>query len=112
MNPLYYIPISFGVIYALWIHFLAVMALLDARNRGVLTVAAKVPGYPVLGVGLVLDFLGNLLASFLFLEPPLELTVSSRIARHCTESTGWRQSVALWIRANWLKPFDRSGGHG
>ncbi|MEJ7685610.1 MAG: hypothetical protein WKG52_00670 [Variovorax sp.] len=111
MNPFWKVLICVGILYALWIHFLAVMALLDARERQVLTTAAKVPGYPVLGAGLVLDFLGNLIATFLFVELPREFTVSSRVKRHCRDSKGWRREMATWIRDNWLKPFDRTGGH-
>lgn len=111
MNKLWYIPIGIAILYALWIHFLAVMALLDARERGVLTTAAKVPGYPVLFVGLVLDFLGNIIATVILLDLPREFTVSGRIKRLCNGSLGWRHTAACWIRDNWLKPFDRTGGH-
>lgn len=111
MTAILILGAAFAILYALWAHFLAVMAMLDARERGVLTNAAKWPGYPVLFVGLVLDFLGNIITTFILLDLPREFTVSGRIKRLCNDAPGWRHRAACWIRDNWLKPFDRTGGH-
>ena len=103
--------ICVGSTYALWIFYIAVMGLKRARDDKKLTATAKVLGYPVLVVGLILDFFVNVLPmTILLLELPQETTVTSRLKRHNRESTGWRKSVALWAEPL-LDPFDPSGDH-
>lgn len=107
MWPVY----GFLLLYALWIFFLAVMTLKRARDANTLSLTAKAFGYPVLFVGLILDFLANVLVlSPLLLEVPREGTASSRLKRHNRKSTGWRKSVAVWAE-QLLDPFDPSGDH-
>lgn len=97
----------------LWVLFLAVMSLDQARADGKLHGFALYAGYTVLVVGLVVDLLVQItVATVLWLEWPRELTVSGRVARLCSIGTGWRQRLAMWFRATLLSPFDRSGGHG
>jgi hypothetical protein len=98
--------------YALWVHFLAVMRLQDLQAVGKLQGSALWLGRVVLGVGLVLDLLWQLLpASLYWMELPRELTVSGRVKRLCTTGSGWRKARAESFRDVWLKPFDASGGH-
>ena len=92
--------------WALWLFFLAVMSLKRAKDVGLLTTTAKVFGYPVLFVGLLLDFLCNALVLTVLLgELPREGTVTSRLKRHNLHSTGWRKAVAAWAEPR-LDPFD------
>lgn len=113
--------------YLLWIHFLAVMNLMEARTAGTLSTWAYRLAMPILLVGLAEDVLAQFtIASLLFVELPKEDTVSGRVKRWVegpkfvgypsgppsSGLDGWRYSVALWLRVNLLKPFDRSGGHG
>ena len=49
-------------------------------------------------------------ASAIVLEPPKEFTVSARLTRH-SESTGWRQRVAIAIRTALLDNIDPNGVH-
>jgi hypothetical protein len=112
MTDLLIVPIcAFLLLYALWVFFLAVMSLKRAKDAGLLTTTAKCFGYPVLFMGLFLDFMGNVFVlSLLLLELPREGTVTSRLKRHNTTGTGWRKAVAAWAE-QLLDPFDPSGDH-
>jgi hypothetical protein len=99
--------------YSLFVLFLAVMSLQTAKAQGKITAGAYRLAYSVLLLGWVLDFIVNAtLASLLFLELPQELTVSARVLRHVKDAGGWRRTVACWLQANLLAPFDPSGRHG
>ena len=112
MTDLLIVPIcAFLLLYALWVFFLAVMSLKRAKDAGLLTATAKCFGYPVLFAGLLLDFMANtFVLSLLLMELPREGTVTSRLKRHNTSSTGWRKAVATWAE-QLLDPFDPSGDH-
>jgi hypothetical protein len=98
--------------YLLFIFYLAVMNLKRVRDMGQLTTFAKVLGYPVLFVGLLMDFISNvLLFSVLFIEPPREFTVTSRLSRHYDPlDNDWRSRLAGWFKHH-LDPFDPVGWH-
>lgn len=99
--------------WALWVLFLAVMNLAEAKTAGTLKGFALWAGYPVLAIGLAVDLLVQVgPASLLWMELPRELTVSGRVSRLVQSGSGWRKSLAEWFRDTLLKPFDRSGGHG
>ena len=98
-------------VYLLWVHYVAVMRLMQVRDAGHLTSAMKAIGYPALIVGLLLDLIVNTtVATLIFLELPKEWTVSARLTRH-SESTGWRQRVAVAIRTALLDNIDPNGVH-
>lgn len=102
---------GFFILYALWVFYLAVMNLKRAKDAGLLTPTAKAFGYPVLFLGLLLDFIANVFVLTLLLaELPREGTVTSRLKRHNATSTGWRKAVAAWAEPL-LDPFDPSGDH-
>ena len=108
-----YAAYSLLAFWALWVLFLAVMNLGQAKAEGKLRGFALWAGYTVLALGLLVDLVVQVLvASILWLEFPRELTVSERVARLCKHGSGWRLRLALWFRAVLLSPFDRSGGHG
>ena len=72
---------------------------------------ASIAGYPALLVGLLLDLIVNtFVATLIFVELPREFTVSARLTRH-SESTGWRQRVAVAIRTALLDNIDPNGVH-
>jgi hypothetical protein len=99
--------------WCLWVLFLAVMNLGQAKAEGKLRGFNLYAGYTVLAVGLLVDlFVQVFVASILWLELPRELTVSERVARLCKDGKGWQKKLALWFRTELLSPFDRSGGHG
>ena len=108
-----YAAYSLLAFWGLWVLFLAVMNLGQAKAEGKLRGFALYAGYTVLAVGLLVDLVVQVLvATVMWLEFPRELTVSERVARLCKHGTGWRQRLALWFRKTLLAPFDRSGGHG
>ena len=106
-----YALITLLCVYLLWVHYVAVMRLMQVRDAGHLTAAMKAIGYPALFVGLLLDLIVNtVVATLIFIELPREWTVSARLTRH-SESTGWRQRVAVAIRSALLDNIDPNGVH-
>ncbi len=103
---------GFAAMYALWLLYLAVMNLQRARDAGALTRPAYLLGLPILYLGLLVDFLVNVVVlTALMLEPPREWLVTARLTRHAHDGDGWRCAMALWIAANLLDVFDPSGKH-
>lgn len=101
-----------ALLYATYLHFAAVMNLMRVREANELTVAAKVLGYPMLYIGLVLDFLFNITwGSLLFLELPKELLFSGRVTRLVATDKEWRGRLALWARQQLLDNVDPHGVH-
>lgn len=100
-----------GSFYVLWVLFLAVMALKSAKDAGTLAPDsdAYYLGMSVLLIGYIVDFICNILASAIFLEPPFELTVTARVSRW-KNSPGVRGDIARWMCAKILDPF-QLGGH-
>lgn len=98
--------------YFVWILFLSIMCLATARAAGKLPMAAVRIAYPLLAIGYVSDFSLNVfVASWLFLEPPRELLVTSRLTRHIKADAGWRKRLATWICKNLLDWADPKGCH-
>jgi len=108
-----YAAYSLLAFFALWVLFLAVMNLGEARAAGKLKGFALYAGYIVLIIGYAIDFVVQVgPASVLWLELPRETTVSGRVARLVRSGSGWRFRLAIWFRDVLLAPFDRTGGHG
>jgi len=106
-----YALITMLCVYLLWVHYVAVMRLMQVRDAGNLTTAMKAIGYPALFVGLLLDLIVNtFVATLIFIELPREWTVSARLTRH-SEGGGWRQRVAVAIRTALLDNIDPNGVH-
>lgn len=112
MLYVYYMLAGFGLSYALWVFYLAIMNLKRVKEAGKLGRVALVLGTPALIVGLLLDFAVNLTVfTLLLLELPQELTVTSRLKRHKRDSQGWRLKVTNWFASELLDNFDPSGTH-
>jgi hypothetical protein len=95
-----------------WLFFLAVMHLKQVRDAGRMPKFAERAGTVLLIVGLVLDFLCNVIAAtLLFNEVPREWLVTQRLKRHRYGPPGWRQLVAVWLAVNLLDAFDPAGIH-
>ena len=110
-NPIFWPLWGVLLLWSLWVFFLAVMSLKRAKDAGLLGFWSKVFGYPVLFIGLVLDFLCNVLVlTVLLFELPREGTVTSRLKRHNATGTGWRKAVAAWAEPL-LDPYDPTGNH-
>ena len=115
------IPNVFGVLYfallvivatmLTWSWYLSVMHLKSARNRGVLTPAAKILGYPWLVIGLLVDVAFNVvIGSMVFVELPRELLFTTRVSR-LNDRDDWRGRLARWFCSQLLDPFDPAGSH-
>ena len=100
-----------GIIYLLWVHFVAIMHLMHMRDDGLLTREQRVIGYTALAVGLVLDVALQVALTAVFLELPREWTVSGRLWRLSNGRPGWRQRLALRLRVGFLDSADPSGTH-
>lgn len=95
-----------------WMLFLAIMTLERARDAHAISVPVKVLGSAILFIGYLCDFLLNLvIGTLLFMEFPREALLSPRVARLQKGEDGYRKTVAAWICANLLDPFDPSGCH-
>lgn len=57
-----------GLVYATWLFFLAIMALLSARNNGKLTKGSEIMATPILIVGWLLDSYGVIADSYIRLR--------------------------------------------
>lgn len=101
-----------GLVYVLWIFYLAVMNLARARDNQTLTKPALYLGTPIFIIGYSLDvFVQLFVMSFLFLELPKEWTVTGRVKRHLYSGEGWREKVAAWFCHHLLNAFDPDGKH-
>jgi hypothetical protein len=99
--------------YLLWIVYGFIMNMKRARDDNKLTVTAKILGYPVLYVGLMLDVLINLtVMTAILLEAPRwgEWLVTTRLQRHAY-GRGFRKAIAIWFAENVLNFLDPSGQH-
>jgi hypothetical protein len=112
---------SLAAVPLLWVFFLAVMHLRDAKDDGQLTGPIVGPAYLVLAVGYMLDVLVQFTwASAWFRELPprragfpwLELTVSTRTKRWAaTEANTFNKRTSVALRKHALSRFDRTGRH-
>ena len=100
-----------AVLYLLWVLYLAAQALNRARVDGTWRLPARVLGWPVILVTVLLDITINwTLATVVFMDRAREPTLSQRLSRYLA-GDGWRRAWAAWIGANLLDPFDPSGSH-
>lgn len=97
----------------LWALYVMVMGVYRAKLDGRLTPLTTALAAPWLVLGYVVDVAVNFtFASLLFLEPPWELLVTSRLQRHIQAGAGgWRHDLACWICDHLLDVFDPTGHH-
>jgi hypothetical protein len=96
----------------LWVLFLAVMCLKDARDAGRLSPLATRLGNVLLAFGYFWDFGWNaLFATVLFLDAPREFTLSARLQRYVDGPDGWRRRRAIWFAINLLNGCSAGGPH-
>lgn len=98
----------------LWVLFLAVMHLKDARDKGKLPGKAIPFAELVLGVGMFQDCSYNLTwAVLMYLDPPKEPLVTARLKRYKygAATAVWRLRQTEYYAEVALDPFDPSGKH-
>jgi len=113
VHAAYAVGASILACYVVWILYLAIMHLIRAREYGTLKKTARWLGYPVVLVGIILDWLLNVIVgTVLFLEMPKSFgeLVTARLKRHCNLPT-WRGAIAWWVCHKLLNTFDPSGRH-
>lgn len=113
-------------LFVLWILFLAVMHVRDARDDGTLARlhwSVKWAAYLVLAIGVVLNFFVRMtITCWLFWDGWTwgEWGVSPQVERLRKEAAELKDDnepiplghiVAIWFGDNYLKPFDKTGGH-
>lgn len=92
-------------LFILWAMFVVVMTMAQLRGAGRLSQLMIDVGLSMVAVGLVWDVLCNIfIASVVFLELPLEATVSARLHR-LVATDGWRAKLAIWFAEVTMNPF-------
>lgn len=109
------IPVALLLLFEqIWVRYLAVMHLKQVMGARGLKPGARFFGfYMVLPIGVFLDWLGNLLATFVFLGlpgQPWEL-ITGRLQRYEDGPDGWRRRWAWSFAEDMLNPFDPPDGH-
>lgn len=95
-----------------WVLYLAIMNLSQARDSGQLSPTAYQVGKWIFAFGLLDDFLYNVTwASIAFLDPPREWLVTARLERYIRLPAGWRKALAARFCSELLDAFDPFGCH-
>lgn len=104
--------------WALWVLYLGVMNLDRVYDAGQFPPGAERVARLTLFVGYIQDFVYNIVwASVLFLDPPRELLVTSRLRRYkygdrnLPSVSGWRLALTYWFVDNALDPYEHDGQH-
>jgi hypothetical protein len=107
-----WLAIAPAYLYAFWLVYVLVMGLYRAYLDKRLGRFARVLGAPVVAFGALMDVIANCtLAWLLFLEPPREWLVTTRLQRYMAAGASWRRDVAYVVCSKLLDPFDPSGRH-
>lgn len=111
-DALFYVAMTLGAFYALWILYVFVMNIVRARDAGTLSRIAYYLALPLYVVGIALDVMLNWsLMTLMLVEWPQESTITARLRRHFRSGYGWRYRVAVWFGDVLLNPFDPTGAH-
>ena len=96
-----------------WVFYLAVMNM--KSHLSTMTRFAKVNGYVVVGIGLLLDALLHfVIGTIVFLDLPREVLLTRRLKRYRRQGRymgTWRRSLGNWLCYHLLDQFDPSGEH-
>lgn len=106
---LYVLLIIFGTTFFTWGMYLSVMNLVRFKEQ--MSLETKLFAYPLVVIGVLADFIYNVLVgSILFLEPPREWLLTTRLKRHLGKD-GYKGNLARWVCRHLLDPFDPKGTH-
>lgn len=99
-------------LWAFWAIYVMVMGLYRAHLAGRLTGLNRWLAAPFVLLGLGIDALANAsIAWLVFLDPPREWLVTTRLVRYKATDTGWRARLAGAICEGLLDVFDPTGDH-
>lgn len=107
-----YIAYLFLFLLLFWGLYVLVMGVYRAHLDNRLHGLNKVLALPYIGIGVLFDVIANVfIASILFMEPPKEFLVTSRLQRYMKNEGGRRRRIALYICDHLLDIFDPRGNH-
>lgn len=95
-----YIGLTLLVFWFTFVFFCAVMKLRIVRDSGYLKDApliVKSFSYITLFIGLLCDFIFNVLLSVVFIEPPQEWLTTQRVIRLKQYGNTWQKACANWL---------------
>lgn len=100
------------LLWVFWAFYVLVMGIYRAHLSNRLGIVNYILCAPFVLIGLFLDVFVNLMiAPFIFLDPPHEWLVTTRLTKYRTSDSLWRRSIAAYICDNLLDIFDPSGNH-
>lgn len=103
---------TLGYLYAFWLAYIGVMGIYRAQLTKRLSPTTLTLLFPFVLLGLLMDVAANIvIAPVLFLDPPREWLVTSRLIRYLKTDTGWRNKLAGAVCENLLDVFDPTGKH-
>ena len=95
-----------------WALYVFTMAVYRAKLAGRLRGINRVMAAPLVLQAAAVDVIANIVvAPIVFLDPPRELLVTSRMKRYMAHEGGWRKRWAEWLCNSVLDPFDPDGDH-
>jgi hypothetical protein len=103
---------AYGLCVVTWLFYLAVMNLKEHRDN--MYWFARIHAYGLLGIGLVLDFVLNVIVgTVVFLKYPQNVLLTGRLSRYIRDpdEKPWRRKLACWICEHLLDQFDPNGRH-
>lgn len=101
-----------GYLWTFWALYVLVMGLYRANLDNRLLGLNRLLGFPFLAIGALTDVLANItIATIVFMEPPKEWLVTTRLQRYMKHTSGYRKTIALYICDHILDPFDPRGNH-
>lgn len=112
MSVLHGAAYTLAFLWAFWAMYVLVMGIYRAHLAKRLTAVTLCLSAQFIVAGYLMDVVANVtVASLVFLEPPRELLVTSRLQRYVAQKNGWRFRIADWICNHLLDVFDPSGNH-
>jgi hypothetical protein len=115
MNAALLIAAVVGFLWVFWGLYVLVMGIYRAHLAKRLTPVTTALSLPFVLLGYAMDVLTNItVASLVFLEPPREFLVTTRLQRHIASTYargGWRKRLATWVCDHLLDVFDPTGDH-
>ena len=112
MSVLHGAAYTLAFLWAFWAMYVLVMGIYRAHLAKRLTAVTLCLSAPFIVVGYLMDVVANQTdASLVYLAPPRELLVTSRLQRYVAQERGWRFRIANWICNHLLDVFDPSGDH-
>ena len=112
MHVLYVVSCCVCSLWGLWVFYLAWTHLEKIEAAGEVSPVTRIMGWPVRAIGLTWDTYVNIVwMTVLYLDPPRELLVTTRMIRYMKGDDGWRKRTTQWVSKNLLDAFDIEGEH-